>query len=292
MKANLREKPFVLALLLPWIISFCVFWLYPLFYALYLSFTDYSTLNNEATFIGFSNYIALFKDPIFYKALGNTALFTFGTVPFTTSIALFIAVLINSRLSRFNEFYKTAFFMPSITSLVVISLIFFNLYSQDGYVNIVLKAMGLPYSQLGFLQDPETALYSIMVMDVWGAVGYYMILFLSSMQSIPNDLYASADISGANAWQKFRYITFPLLKPTLVFVIFINTIKSFQVFIEVLIMTKGGPLNSTTTLVYQIYTNAFEKSDGMGYASALAFIVFVILIIFTFIQHSVLKTKE
>lgn len=174
-----KDRTFTFVLLMPWIITFCVFWLYPILYAAYLSLTQHTTLNNKSIFIGFDNYIALFKDKIFFKALSNTAIFTFGTVPVTTIISLFLAVLINSKLAKYKEFFKTAFFMPSVTSLVVISLIFFNLYSQDGYINYILKSLDLPFPARGWLQEPSVSLLSIMLMDIWGAVGYYMILFFS-----------------------------------------------------------------------------------------------------------------
>lgn len=286
---KLRNKLFTLTLLLPWLITFCVFWLYPLLYAGYLSLTDYSTLSNTAEFVGLKNYQAIFHDEVFYKALTNTVIFTFGTVPITTALAIFFAVLLNSKLARFQNYFRATFFIPAVTSLVVISLIFSNLYTQDGYINSLLSSLNLPYPERGWLQDTRTSLLSIMAMDVWGAVGYYMILFLAGMQAIPQDLYSAADIAGASAWQKFRRITLPMLKPTLVFVVFINSIKSFQVFIEIMIMTKGGPMNSTMSLVYMVYSNAFEKSDAMGYASAMAYVVFAILLIFTYIQHKFLK---
>lgn len=286
---KLRNKLFTLTLLLPWLITFCVFWLYPLLYAGYLSLTDYSTLSNTAEFVGLKNYQSIFHDEVFYKALTNTVIFTFGTVPITTALAIFFAVLLNSKLARFQNYFRATFFIPAVTSLVVISLIFSNLYTQDGYINSLLSSLNLPYPERGWLQDTRTSLLSIMAMDVWGAVGYYMILFLAGMQAIPQDLYSAADIAGASAWQKFRRITLPMLKPTLVFVVFINSIKSFQVFIEIMIMTKGGPMNSTMSLVYMVYSNAFEKSDAMGYASAMAYVVFAILLVFTYIQHKFLK---
>lgn len=277
-------------LLLPWIITFGVFWLYPLVYAAILSFTEYKTLSNQMSFIGFENYTRLFKDPIFWIALKNTAIFTIGTVPLTTFFALFFANLINRKLTRFKEFFRASYFIPSVTSLVVISLIFTNLYSQDGYINTLLKMMNLPFPEKGFLLEPTTALFSIMAMDVWAATGYYMILFLAAMQTIPNDLYENADLSGASGKQKFLMITLPMLKPTLLFVLVINTIKSFQVFIEIFVMTKGGPINSTTTLVYLVFENAFQRPDAMGYAAAMAYILFGILILLSLAQMRILRT--
>ena len=278
-------------LLIPWIITFLLFWLYPLIYSLYLSFTKYYTLTNESEFIGLANYQELFSDPLFYKALSNTAFFTFGTVPFTISIAILLALFLNSKIVKLKNFFRSAYFLPSVTSMVVIALIFTNLYTQNGYVNMLFKMAGLPYPENGWLLNTSTAMLSIMFMDVWISVGYYMVLFLAAMQTISEDLYESARLVGANSIQQFFRITLPLLKPTLLFVLVINTIKSFQIFIEIFVMTKGGPLNSTTTLVYQVFVNAFEKADSMGYASALAYIIFIILLIFSFIQMKLLKAK-
>lgn len=278
-------------LLLPWLITFIVFWLYPLIYAAYLSLTQYQTLTDTATYIGVANYAKIINDDLFWKALGNTAFFTLGTVPATTALALFFATLINRKFTRFKEFFRASYFIPSVTSLVVIALIFTNLYAKDGYIITICEMLGLPYPERGFLQEPGTALLSIMAMDVWMATGYYMILFLAGMQTVSRDLYDSAKLAGANAWQEFWRITLPMLRPTLLFVIVINSIKSFQVFIEIFVMTKGGPMDSTMTLVYMVFVNAFEKSDMMGYAAAVAYVVFIILLIFSFIQIKLLKPK-
>jgi multiple sugar transport system permease protein len=279
-------------MLMPWILTFGVFWFYPLFYAAYLSMTDYLTLSGESTFIGLKNYEHIFSDEVFWKALTNTFIFTIGTVPVTTSLALLLAVFLNSKLAKYKDFFRAAYFLPTITSLVVISLIFTNLYAKEGYVNSLLELLGLPFPERGWLMEPSTALFSVMAMDIWMATGYYMVLCLAGMQAISNDLYESARLNGANVWQMFTKITLPLLKPTLMFILVINTIKSFQIFVEIFIMTKGGPLDATTTLVYMVFINAFEKSDKMGYASALAFVVFFILIIFSLIQIKLLKEKE
>lgn len=294
MKAVLREHLYGYTLLLPWIITLAVFWLYPLGYALYLSFTQYSTLSNTATWIGWENYQSLLNDSMFWKALTNTSLFTLGTVPFTTMIALLLAVILNSKMARFRDFFRAAYFMPTVTSLVVISLIFTNLYAKDGYVNALFALLGLPHpQQLGWLLTPSTALLSIMGMDVWMSVGYYMVLFLAGLQTIPADLYEAAHLAGASAWMQFRRITLPLLRPTLLFVVVINSIKSFQIFVEIYVMTKGGPLEgTTTTLVYEVYKNAFVKTDGMGYASALAYIVFIILLALSLLQMKLLQPKK
>jgi len=290
---NWKKKEFFnnLTLLSPWIIVFTVFWLYPLIYAFYLSLCDYETLTSNTRFVGFDNYKRVFTDPLFWRALKNTAIFAFVTVPITTALALFFANLLNNKLVKFKSFFQSVFFVPSITSLVVISIVFVNLYSSDGYINNLLKFLHLPYPKLGWLQNEYTALPAIMIMDIWMSTGYYMILFLAAMQSIPKEYYEVAELYSANAWQKFWKVTFPSIRPMFLFVIVLNSIKSFQIFVEIYIMTKGGPLNSTTTLVYLIYENAFVKIDQMGYASAIAFIVFFLLLGLSFLQLKLLRAK-
>lgn len=289
MKRRTKELLHTYTLLLPWLLTLAIFWLFPLIYAAWLSLTKYNTLANTSVFIGFDNYIKIFSDTAFLQALSNTAFFAIGTVPVTTALSILLAVLLNSKFARLTNFFKASYFIPSVTSMVVIALIFTNLYSKDGYLNGLLNILGMPFPERGWLLEPATSLLSIMAMDVWMATGYYMILFLAGMQTIPNDLYDAADLAGASKTQQFFRITLPLLKPTLLFVIIINTIKSFQVFIEIYVMTKGGPMGSTTTLVYLVFENAFNRTDMLGYASAIAYILFIILIVFSFVQKKLLK---
>jgi multiple sugar transport system permease protein len=279
------------ALLAPWLVTLAVFWVYPLIYALVLSFTDYRTLTNEMTFIGLENYKRALSDDTFWRALGNTAVFTFGTVPVTTAFALALAVAVRRRRPALASFFRASFFLPSVTSLVVIALVFTNLYARDGYVNVLCSMMGLPHPENGWLLDQATALPAIMAMDVWISTGYYMVLFLAGMEAIPKDLYESAELVGATRWQQFTRITLPMVRSTLLFVVVINSIKSFQIFVEVYVMTKGGPLGATSTLVYEVYHQAFEQSDAMGYASAIAYIVFLILIVVSFLQMRLLRER-
>jgi len=291
MKTRIHRHTFVL--LLPWLLIFAVFWLYPLGYSLFLSFTKYSTLANTSEFIGFQNYTSLFSDIEIWYSFRNTVIFTIGTVPVTTFLALLLAVLLNLKMVRFAGFFRAAYFMPSVTSLVVIALIFTNIYSKDGYLNLLLGMVGISHPERGWLLEPSTALGSVMAMDIWISAGYYMILFLAGLQTIPKDLYEAARLAGASSWQQFWRITLPLLRPTMTFVVVINTIKSFQIFIEIYVMTKGGPTpGDTTTLVYQVFVNAFEKSDMMGYASALAYFIFIVLIILSFIQLKLVGERK
>ena len=294
MANRLREHVHTATLLLPWIITLCVFWLYPLGYALALSFAKYGTLTNEISWIGWQNYRDVFASETFWTALRNTTVFTFGTVPITTALAILLAVILQRRAAttpRLASVLRASYFMPSVTSLVVIALIFTNLYARDGYVNALLGMMGIDGPQRGWLLTQSTALPAIMAMDVWISVGYYMVLVLAGLEAIPRDLYESASLSGATPRQQFWRITLPMLRPTLLFIVVINTIKSFQMFVEVYVMTKGGPLGATTTLVYEVYVQAFEQSDRMGYASALAYVVFVILLMMSLFQMRLLRTR-
>ncbi len=286
------EKPAITwAFMAPWLVTLAAFWLYPLLQSLYLSFTQYNTLSNRATWIGLANYQRLISDPVFWKALANTVIFVVGTIPFTTIFALALAVMLNKNIA-WKSFYRSAYFIPSVTSIVVLSLIFTNLYAHDGYINSLLSMVGMPYPKDGWLASPSTALASIMAMDVWIAIGYYVVLFLASLQTIPKDLYEAADLDGASGWQQFVGITLPGIRPMLLFVIVINTIRSFQVFTEVYVMTKGGPINSTTTLVYQIYERAFVQSDAMGYASAIAYVVFILILAVSLVQFKLLGERK
>ena len=280
-----------LLLLAPWILTLLVFWLFPLLYSLFLSFTKYKTLTNEVTWIGFANYAKLFSDPAFTQSLRNTLIFVIGTIPFTMILALLFAAALNN-IKRFQYFFRSALFLPSVTSLIVIALIFTNLYSADGYINKLLSMAGITGSDNGWLLEPDYALPAIMVMDIWISIGYYTVLFLAAMQNVPRDYYEVADLEGCTRWQVLWKITLPLIKPTILFAVVLNTIKSFQVFAEIYVMTKGGPLGRTTTLVYSIYDNAFGKADGMGYASAIAYILFFIIAIFSAVEFTMLQERE
>ncbi|OGU60413.1 MAG: hypothetical protein A2X64_05850 [Ignavibacteria bacterium GWF2_33_9] len=291
MNRQVSEKINTFLLVLPWILVLFVFWLYPLIYSGYLSLTEYKTLTDETTFIGLQNFSNLFSDPLFWHALWNTVYFASITVPVTLIIAVLFAEIINQKITKFKGFFQSTYFLPSVTSLVVISLIFTNLYSHSGYINNLLSMMGLPKSEKGFLLDTSTSLNSIILMDIWLSIGYYMVLFLSGMQTISKDLYDNAKLSGASFWQRFRFVTIPGLRSTITFVLLIDLIKSFQVFIEIFVMTKGGPLNSTTSIVYLVFDNAFNKADMMGYASAMAYILFFLLLILSFFQIKLSERK-
>ena len=276
--------------LLPWLLILILFWLFPIIYSLILSFTEYNVLTGQAKWIGLANYFELFKDPDFWVALKNTIIFVVGTIPFTTIFALILAVLINQKIPL-KSLFRAGFFIPSITSMVVIALIFTNLYAKDGYINFLFNLIGLPTPEKGWLLSEKTALLSIMGMDIWMATGYYMLLFLAALQAIPVELYQVSDIFGASFFQKLWHVTLPHLRPMTLFIILINTIKSFQIFVEIFIMTKGGPLNSTQTLVYLVYEQGLHKFK-MGYASAIAYVLFFIILVFSLIQMKLFRMRK
>ncbi len=272
----------------PWIITFLAFWFIPLIYSLYLGFTDYRLMRPEYNWIGIENFKNLLTDSDFIESLKNTFIFVIGTIPVTTAISLIFALLINKNF-RGRTIFRSGYFMPSITAMVVIALIFTNLYSRGGYIYLLAKMIGLSPPENGFLLSSSTALYSVMAMDVWMSVGYYMLLFLAGLKSIPDELYEAADVAGAGSVRKFISITLPLLKPVTLFIIVINTIKSFQVFVEIFVMTKGS--YGTSTAVYFIYKSGLNRFE-FGYASAAAYILFLIIAAFSIAQFMLFKHRR
>ena len=274
-------------MLSPWIVGFGLFGLYPFAFSLATSFTDYSPIQAAgARFVGIDNYARALTDPAFWAALGNTAFFVIGTIPFTTTLALALALAVQPAF-RGRTSFRVGFFLPSVVSVVVISLVFKGLYATNGSLNGLLRALGLPTP--AWLLDPATALPAIMAMDVWSASGYYMVIFLAGLESIPRELYDAARLEGASAWSCLIHVTLPLLRPTLLFVLVVNTVRSLQIFAEVFVMTRGGPLHRTTTVVYYLYEEAFYRFN-LGYASAVAYLLFVLTLILAWVQMRVVGT--
>lgn len=270
--------PPALWFLLPWAVIYGAFFVFPFVFSFVLGFLDYNPLNVSHTrFVGLSHVSRLFHDPAFHGALRNTLVFVLGTVPLTTTLSLGLAWLLRGPVPM-KGLFKAAMFLPSILSVVVIALLFKLVYAPGGALNQALAIVGLPGH--GWLTDPRTALPAIMVMDVWSAVGYYALVFYAAFTSIPEPLYEAAELEGAGAWATFRHVTFPMLKPAIGFVLVINTIRSFQVFVEVLVMTQGGPLGSTNTMVMYLYETAFRRLD-YGYASVIAYAVFFLSAVFS-----------
>jgi multiple sugar transport system permease protein len=272
--------------LLPWLVSFALFSTYPIFFSLGVSFAEYNPFKGGlAGFVGLENYRTIFSDRLFWRSCVNTILFVVGTVPPTAVLSLLLALLIE-RTGRLKGVLRTGYFVPSVISLAVISLVFKYVYSKQGLLNLVAGLFG--GSGREWLLDPNLALPSIMVMDVWASIGYYAIFYLAALQTVPRELYDAARVDGAGRVAIFRSVTLPWIRPVVIFVVVVNTIRAFQVFVEVVIMTRGGPMGSTMTLVYYMYEKAFHRVD-IGAASAVAFVVFVLIMFFALVQTSLLR---
>ncbi len=260
--------------LLPGIGLLVIFLLIPCITIFYFSFTKYSVIE-APEWVGFLNFKQLLlEDAIFKIATSNTAYYTLGTVPLTMAIGLILAVMVNAKI-EFRTFFRVAFYLPVVTSIIAVSVIWMWLYNPTyGLINYFLQKLSLPTQN--WLYDVKLAMPSIILMSVWQRVGYTMIIYLAGLQNIPDQSYEAAKIDGANKWNSFWYITLPLLKPTTLFVLIITIIGSFQVFSQIYVMTGGGPANATTTIVHQLYVNAF-RYFSMGYAAAIAVLLFFII---------------
>lgn len=270
---------------LPSLLFLAVFVIYPIFSAFHLSLHRYSLLE-APVWDGFANYQRLLEDDRFLKALGNTLLFALMTVPVGTAISLLLAILINLPL-RGIFFFRTAYYLPVVTSFVAVSFIWLWIYEpQFGILNRLLEAAGLP--TFAWLRDPNTAMLSIAILSIWKNAGYNMIIFLAGLQGVPEYLYEAAEIDGAGPVQRFWHITMPMLSPTTFFVFVVYFIGALQMFTQSWILTQGGPLDSTLTVVYLIYQNGFEFLK-MGSAAAMSVILFIIIAIVTFINTRIVR---
>ena len=266
--------------LLPAVAVLIVFFFIPFFQTFGLSFFDYSSSIYNPTFNGVDNYIKLFKEPIFYKVMFNTFMYLIIAVPFLVTFPLFLAILINHKI-RGITLYKILLYLPVIVSIVVAAIAFKWLYAGQGILNYILTLFHL--EPIGWLVDTKWALFSVAIVTIWKGIGYYMMIYLASLMSVPQDLYEACDIDGANFLTKHLTVTIPHIMPTIALVSTISTISAMKVFAEIYVMTKGGPLNSTKTIVYYIYERAFENLD-LGYASALAVVLLIVVMLFSLIN--------
>jgi len=270
--------------LLPSLIIFVVFTFFPAFFSMVVS-TFRWNLPGKAMFIGLENYIYLFTDaieaPIFWQSLGNTFYFAVG-VPINLIISLMLALLLNRKV-RGVGIFRTAFFLPTITSTAAISVVWLWLFhpAQYGLFNSILISLGIPIQS--WLRDPLLAMPCLIAMGIWSGMGYNIIIFLAGLQSIPSTYYEAAKIDGANTFSLFRFITWPLLGPTMFYVLTVGIINSLKAFTEIDVMTQGGPLNATNTTAYYLYQNAFQFFQ-MGKASAIAVLLFLLMLLLTWIQ--------
>ena len=266
--------------LIPAGVVLIIFFFIPFFQTILLSFQDYSNNIYHPAMCGLDNYIELFKNPIFYKVLWNTFIYLIVAVPILAILPLVIAILINQQI-RFANLYKILIYLPVIVSIVVAAIAFKWLYADQGILNYIVTRLGL--NSIGWLTDPDFALYSVIFVTIWKGIGYYMIIYLASLMSVPKELYEACDIDGANFITKHLTVTIPHIMPTIALVTTISSISAMKVFAEIYVMTKGGPLDASKTIVYYIYERAFENLD-LGFASAMAVVLLVIVMIFSLIN--------
>lgn len=288
-KRKLSEWVTGYAFVLPNVAGLAIFVFIPIVYAFYVSLHSWDILGPKV-FIGLDNYRELAGDTRWWNSVGRTALFTVVYVPLLFVSALFFAVVLNALSARFVNIVRTLYLLPfAITSIISAVIWVFLMDPRYGYINQFLKLVGLPAQP--FLGSTSQALMSIVVVLLWINLGYNMMIFLATIKDIPKDYYEAANIDGATAWQSFRYITFPLLRGISIFIVVVTTIASFQVFDQIHVMTKGGPANATEVSVLYIYRQAFEFLN-MGYASALAVVLFAIIFIFSIVQLRLYTAKN
>lgn len=282
-----RKRTPYLYLLLPTLFMIGFFFL-PLLMAFGISLSDYSTDIYHPTFVGFDNYAKLAHSAPFWNALQNTFVFLLGVVPAMVVLPIFLALLLNGKLKGISIF-RSLIYMPVVISMVVVGIAWRWLYADDGLINWFLSLFHIP--KVGWLVSPDIALYSVMIVVVWKGMAYYMMMYLAHLQSLSQDLYEAAEIDGASLWQKHLNVTLPHLRPTMVMVGIISTIGSLKVFTEIYVMTRGGPVNATKTLVYYIYERAFENLD-LGIASAAGIVLMLILLAFSMLEMKLAPKDE
>lgn len=266
--------------LLPAGIVLLIFFFIPFFQTIDLSFLNYSNNIYNPSFAGLENYVQILHNPIFYKVMWNTLLYLVVAVPILAIIPLFLAILINQKIKGIT-LYKILIYLPVIVSIVVAAIAFKWLYAQQGILNYILNVMHI--NSIGWLTDPKYAIYSVIIVTIWKGIGYYMMIYLAALMSVPKELYEACDIDGANFLTKHLTVTVPHIMPTIALVTTISSISAMKIFAEIYVMTKGGPLNSTKTIVYYIYEKAFENLD-LGYASAMAVILLIIVMAFSLVN--------
>ncbi|MGE5576764.1 MAG: carbohydrate ABC transporter permease [Syntrophothermus sp.] len=278
--------------MLPGLILFFLWTVYPILKVLQMSFYQWNILPGaKSVFLGFSNYIRAFSDPVFWIAVRNTFLYAMFTVPGQMALGMVIALLLDQQIKG-RAFFRAAYYLPVITSWVVVSLLFLFLFNADvGLINFILKdLLHVIKDNIAWLQNPATAMAAIMLLGIWKGIGWCMVIFLAALQSIPAELYEAADIDGAGGWQRLWRVTLPLLRPTLVFVSVMLFIGGFNVFISPLLLTGGEPLHQTEVLLLYMYRQAFDFLD-FGYGAALSYMLAIFIFIISFIQIRFLRSS-
>jgi len=274
--------------LLPAFIVLTVFFFIPFFQTIYLSFFDYSKDIYSPDFVLFNNYIELIKSPLFIKTILNTFYFLILCVPFLVIFPLFLAILINQKICCKN-IYKILIYLPVVISIVVVAIAFKWLYAPEGLLNFFVEKMGL--APIGWLSNPKVSMISVALVTIFKGIGYYMMIYLSALMSVPKELYEAAEVDGAVGFKKHMLVTVPHIMPMIALVSTISSISALKVFVEIYVMTAGGPLNSTKTIVYYIYEKAFENLD-IGIASAGAVILLFIVMGFSIVNIFVFEKDK
>jgi ABC-type sugar transport system permease subunit len=278
-----RIKKYITAILMlsPTIVFFILFVYYPIVWGFRLSFGEFNLLSGTFKFVGLENFKRVIRDPVVLSSLKNTVTFSAFTVILGAITSLLLAVCIES-IPRYGGTYKFIYFIPVVSPMVTVAMVWLWLYEpRIGYLNYLLSLFKIPPKQ--WLQDPSLALISIAVMSMWKGLGFHIVIFSAGIKGISKEFYEAAQIDGANNWQLFRYITLPLLSPVIAFVFITSAIGAFQAFTQMNVMTKGGPVGATKTIVYAIYEYGFQFYR-MSYASAIAVLLFIIIMLLTLVQ--------
>ena len=274
--------------IVPAFILLLVFVFIPMGRAFYYSFNDYMLVSGSKTFVGLKNYTDLLQDSRFLDSIKHTFYFAIVVIPIQTAISLGLALLVKPQ-HKYTGFFRTAFFIPVVISTAVAGTVFKLIYNRDfGLLGVLLGAVGIP--KISLLSNADIAMNGVVILGIWKAAGFFMIVFLAGLNNIPYDLYESSRVDGASRVKQFFYITLPLLKRTTAFIIIMTTVDAIKLSGLVFVLTNGGPNSSTTTIVYFIYKTAFEQMQ-MGYASAAAFILFFIILLISVIQMFFLRSK-
>jgi multiple sugar transport system permease protein len=277
-----------LLFLSPTLVVVGVFIIFPIFFSFYLSFQDWNLFAADHEFVGLANYIALFRDPEFWLVFGNTAVYTFVTVPVNMVLALAVAYFLEQKVFG-KRFLRAAFFTPVVVSAVAAAVIWRWVFDPNlGLMNAILQGIG--FGAVNWTTEGSAAMAALIIVGVWKTFGVNMILFAAGLSAIPQQYYEAAEIDGAGRWGRFWNITVPLLAPTTLFVLVLSMIGSFQVFDLVFVLTQGGPLGQTKVLVFYLYEQAFMFFN-MGYASAIAYVLFGLLFVLTLIQIRAFRNR-
>lgn len=283
MLRRMRKEWSAYVFLLPGFVVFSIFTVFGVVFSLFISFHQWDILNPVKPYVGIKNYQGLLHDPNFRQAVTNTFYFVFASIPLILAAGLGSALMLNQRL-RGRGFFRAIFYLPVITPLVISAIVWKFIYNGDfGLLNYYLTKLHLISKPILWLVNPTLAMPSVIAFTVWQSFGFAMVVYLAGLQAIPQEVVQAAEVDGAGRFQRFRYVVFPMLAPTTFFLVVVMVINSFQAFTQIAIMTGGGPLGSTTTIVYYMYQQGFAFFR-MGYASAVTWALFVIVFIFTVAQ--------